>query len=511
MAHQTLKWTCDICTYNQNKMNLQKCEICSQPRTKASTPIVPPLETIPSGDHDISRITNNKDNLKPTSTEICSEDDEDTKYDIANKENLKPMPIEELDFTKYAETENDDEAENKMHQAITRSQTEPLSELQKIRQMNMTEEEQMKMVMQLSRQSSSPINTTPNTNKRKRKRMTIDDHVSPLKKRKTSTNHAETQTKHRIDNAYRSFLNEYVDGKYAVHTVVIEFGPKFKGRSKHFTIKDIQTFDNDDLPNYTLRIKHYKLEHDKKVIPQFDHLDPGNHSFIYSNWVMVRLDYKSFINIWSKAMSGDKPKSAYGSWEELIMTVKNMQNVKTVLVALEGVEKRITKQQKERIKAQLIGSKHEDTTIYFNDPQMLRDAMNRQYLKDKSIHFEYFKNQKQTAAYVKRAAKSLAKHRFQKLKKNPLSIERDKPALEGNKSAFYAMLINVRQVSPAKAEAIVNMYPMVGVLMNAYRNCVDPVDGELLLQDIAVSNSNSNKRTRIGPSLSKKLYHIFYS
>lgn len=61
------------------------------------------------------------------------------------------------------------------------------------------------------------------------------------------------------------------------------------------------------------------------------------------------------------------------------------------------------------------------------------------------------------------------------------------------------------------AEAIMNKYPTVSSLMEAYDKCASPNEAELLLQDIQIRRAAGplSSSRRIGPELSKKVYKFF--
>ncbi|XP_050293506.1 crossover junction endonuclease EME1 [Anthonomus grandis grandis] len=63
------------------------------------------------------------------------------------------------------------------------------------------------------------------------------------------------------------------------------------------------------------------------------------------------------------------------------------------------------------------------------------------------------------------------------------------------------------------AEAITSAYPTMNALIQAYKQCETPEEGEKMLQDLPVRRAAGplGAQRRLGPELSKKVYKFFYS
>ncbi|KAL1925798.1 uncharacterized protein VTP21DRAFT_681 [Calcarisporiella thermophila] len=77
--------------------------------------------------------------------------------------------------------------------------------------------------------------------------------------------------------------------------------------------------------------------------------------------------------------------------------------------------------------------------------------------------------------------------------------------------SWLRMLQEIQLVTPRIAESIVEVYPTVRSLYDAYFACESIEEGEMLLADIEVERVAipGQRPRRIGPAMSKRIYHIF--
>ena len=80
-----------------------------------------------------------------------------------------------------------------------------------------------------------------------------------------------------------------------------------------------------------------------------------------------------------------------------------------------------------------------------------------------------------------------------------------KGSSDGRKDIFITMLVTLQGVTDRVAAGIASKYPTMGSLLRKYQS-VSKAEGELLLKDIIVPNRTS----RIGQSISRKVYDAFY-
>eukprot|EP01083_Nonionella_stella_P254721 875020_1 len=341
-----------------------------------------------------------------------------------------------------------------------------------------------------------------------------------------------------IELSYQKFLQYYLKGAYALRTVCIEYGPRFAGRSAKFRdilsdtdwrpqtlglAKDMafESNDNPNLPDFVCRFKHYTLNtHDKRVIYSGANIDGAlqhlkgrkinglaqyffprmlnKRKCIYDKHVIVRLNYTDFKKLWNGQ------NKTYSSLDELIAKVKSLENVETINITLENVAQKIAQIQNKR---QNDGT---DASVPFDNVQQLKDKMMQYYFEDKNTHFKYTRNQKESAEYVVRAARTLAENRFKKHKVNQLSVsDHNQKGVRGGttkteKDIFFSALVTMHNLSEKKALGITAKYPTIGALMREYKR-KSASEGELLLANIRCYGA-----TRIGPAISKRVYRVFY-
>lgn len=70
---------------------------------------------------------------------------------------------------------------------------------------------------------------------------------------------------------------------------------------------------------------------------------------------------------------------------------------------------------------------------------------------------------------------------------------------------FIRQLLQLKGLSLDKASAIIDKYPTPKLLSLAYKELDDKEQGELLLANIRIGNSNK----KIGPVISKVLYEFY--
>eukprot|EP01083_Nonionella_stella_P118398 353469_1 len=179
---------------------------------------------------------------------------------------------------------------------------------------------------------------------------------------------------------------------------------------------------------------------------------------------------------------------------------------RTSNIILEDVVEKITKIQNQNIRGN--GSINNGTE--FKNEKDLKDRMTGYFFGDKQLHFKYTRNQKQSAEFVVRVARSVADDRFKKIRVNQLSIsDHNMKGIKGDKNTtgsdmFFRSLVVMHNMSEKKAGGIIAVYPTVKSLMNAYRDLSEE-EGELLLENVKPAMGSM----RIGQAISKRVYNVF--
>ena len=351
---------------------------------------------------------------------------------------------------------------------------------------------------------------TERINSKKRKREnTQNSDTAKRKKQKMSKDFKQ------IEKAYQKFLCCYVKVSYAQRTICIEFGPNFTGRSKafHQILSDTawrpkslkqeipenvayDHCDNPTLPPFVARIKSHRINTDKNLIfPDADNeqsiallkglkLDGLAKYFlpklldktkaIYADWIMLRLDFVNFCRIWNEK-----------GFDGMLSKVKKLENVRIICVVLEGMS------------ASNVSKKE----CAFADVEHLKDAMMKYHFYDNRLHFIYKRNQRETAEYLVRSARSLADHRFKKKEVNQLNVAnqsrkviRAEKGKSSEKDSFVGSLLNIHNLSESKAMGIINKYPQKGLLMKAYSAIVlaHILLGFITLPELSTQNLTQN-------------------
>uniref|UniRef100_H2ZQR2 ERCC4 domain-containing protein n=1 Tax=Ciona savignyi TaxID=51511 RepID=H2ZQR2_CIOSA len=89
------------------------------------------------------------------------------------------------------------------------------------------------------------------------------------------------------------------------------------------------------------------------------------------------------------------------------------------------------------------------------------------------------------------------------------SVKVDALTGQGSTKVWKQMLLQMHNLSPDMADAIIKMYPTIHALMSAYQGC-SCKDGENLLADIVIRRGFGTllNNRKIGPELSKRIYKM---
>ncbi|XP_076804003.1 structure-specific endonuclease subunit EME1-like isoform X2 [Clavelina lepadiformis] len=187
---------------------------------------------------------------------------------------------------------------------------------------------------------------------------------------------------------------------------------------------------------------------------------------------------------------------------------KAQRDYKQTILALSGEEEPPAGQKRKR--------KRETAATVTTDE--IEDALVQTQLTS-LVNVHFVENQDEFVTLIQQCTKAIAETPYKCMKRKNMmfineksSVKVDSHTGEGSRKVWRQMLMELHNVSPEMASAIVNGFPSLNQLLSAYQQ-LTPSEGENLLSEVIVRRGvgSLENRRKIGPELSRRIYRMYTS